>query len=152
MTHCTVPELAFQNLGARSVVARFDGGPVTSDAGGLRLREVEAQFHFIDQFAACVTDYRDPELVEHPLPELLKQRIFALGLGYGDHHDHDRLRYDPLLALLVGKKDPTGEQRVRERDRGTALAGKSTLNRLELTPVRATAAGRGTRAMVRNSG
>jgi hypothetical protein len=81
-------------------------------------------------------------LVEHTLPELLKQRIFALCLGYEDLNDHDRLRHDPLLAVLVGKKDPTGCQRARARDRGKALAGKSTLNRLELTPVRANAASR----------
>jgi hypothetical protein len=135
MTHCNGPELRFQDLGPRAVVARFDGGPVTSDAGGLLLREVEAKFHFLDQFARCFTDYRDPDLTEHTLPELLKQRVFALCLGYGDLNDHDRLRHDPLLAVLVGKHDPTGSQRAR----GRALAGKSTLNRLELTPVRANA-------------
>jgi len=142
MTHRNTPELAFQDLGPRAVVAHFNGGTVTSDAGGLLLREVEAKFHFIDQFAHCFTDHRDPELVEHSLPDLLKQRIFALCLGYGDLNDHDRLRHDPLLAVLVGKEDPTGEQRLRQRDRGKALAGKSTLNRLELTPVRASAASR----------
>jgi len=139
MTHCNAPALVFQDLGSRAVVGHFDGGPVTSDAGGLLLREVEAKFHFLDQFARCFTDYRDPDRVEHTLPELLKQRIFALCLGYGDLNDHDRLRYDPLLAVLVDKPDPTGTQRARARDRGKALAGKSTLNRLELTPVRANA-------------
>jgi hypothetical protein len=142
MTHCNGPELLFQDLGRRQVVARFNGGSVTSDAGGLLLREIEAKFHFIDQFAACFTDHRDPNLVEHTLPELLKQRVFALCLGYGDLNDHDRLRHDPLLAVLVGKKDPQGAQRARARDRGKALAGKSTLNRLELTPVRANAQSR----------
>ena len=142
MTHCSVPPLAFQALGSRSVVAHFDGGSITSDAGGLLLRAVEAKFHFIDQFARCFTDHRDPDLVEHSLPDLLKQRVFALCLGYGDLNDHDRLRHDPLLAVLVGKEDPTGEQRLRQRDRGKALAGKSTLNRLELTPVRANATSR----------
>src|SRR3954452_13661055 len=139
MTPCNSPDLLFQALGSRDVVARFDGGAITSDAGGLLLREVEAKFHFIEQFADCFYDHRDPDLVEHTLPELLKQRIFALCLGYEDLNDHDRLRYDPLLALLVGKSDPTGQQRLRARDRGKALAGKSTLNRLELTPVRAKA-------------
>src|ERR1700743_2398727 len=105
MTHCNAPKLPFQPLASRDVVARFDGGPVTSDAGALLLREVEAKFHFLDQFAHCFTDHRDPKLVEHTLPELLKQRVFALCLGYGDLNDHDRLRYDPLLAVLVGKKD-----------------------------------------------
>lgn len=142
MTHCNDPALAFQDLGRRQVVARFNGGSVTSDAGGLLLREVEAKFHFIDQFTACFTDHRDPDRIEHTLPELLKQRIFALCLGYGDLNDHDRLRHDPLLAVLVGKRDPHGAQRARARDRGKALAGKSTLNRLELTPVRASAASR----------
>jgi hypothetical protein len=142
MTDCTAATLRFQSLGRRDVVAHFDGGPVTSDAGGLLLREVEAKFHFIDQFARCFTDHRAPDLVEHTLPELLKQRIFALCLGYEDLNDHDRLRHDPLLAVLVGKPDPTGAQRVRARDQGKALAGKSTLNRLELTPVRANASSR----------
>lgn len=142
MTDCTPSGLRFQPLGRRDVVAHFDGGPVTSDAGGLLLREVEAKFHFVDQFAACFTDHRDPGLVEHTLPDLLKQRIFALCLGYGGLNDHDRLRHDPLLAVLVGKEDPTGSQRVRARDRAKALAGKSTLNRLELTPVRADASSR----------
>jgi len=137
MTQCTPTLFGFQNLGSREVVAAFDGGRVTSDAGGILLREVEAKFGFIEQFAGCFTDHRDPELIEHTVSELLKQRIFGLCLGYEDLNDHDQLRHDPLLAVLVGKKDPLGEQRARPRDRGKALAGKSTLNRLELTPVRA---------------
>ena len=137
MTQCNTQDLLFQELGTREVVARFDGGQVTSDAGGLLLREIEAKFHFVEQFARCFTDHRDPELVEHTLPELLKQRVFGLCLGYEDLNDHDQLRHDPLLAVLVGKKDPQGANRVQPRDRGKALAGKSTLNRLELTPVRA---------------
>jgi Transposase DDE domain group 1 len=139
MTQCSQPELLFQDLGSREVVARFDGGQVSSDAGGLLLREVETKFQFIEQFARCFTDHRDPELVEHTLVELLKQRVFGLCLGYEDLNDHDQLRHDPLVSVLVGKKDPRGDDRVRERDRGRALAGKSTLNRLELTPVRANA-------------
>lgn len=142
MTQCSSDDLVFQDLGARSVVARFDGGPITSDAGGLLLREVEAKFRFVEQFARCFTDHRDPELIEHSLTDLLKQRIFGLCLGYEDLNDHDRLRHDPLLAVLVGKRDPLGHDRVRARDRGHALAGKSTLNRLELTPVRANAGSR----------
>ena len=142
MTHCNATTLLFQDLGPREVVARFDGGSVTSDAGGLLLREVEAKFRFLEQFARCFTDHRDPERVEHTLTDLLKQRIFGLCLGYEDLIDHDRLRHDPLLAVLVGKNDPHGERRVRPQDQGKALAGKSTLNRLELTPVRAHAASR----------
>lgn len=136
MTQCTPTLFDFQKLGTREVVAAFDGGKVSSDGGGLLLREVEAKFGFIAQFAQCFTDHRDPELVEHSAEELLKQRIFGLCLGYEDVNDHDQLRHDPLLAVLVGKKDPLGANRS-PRDRGKALAGKSTLNRLELTPVRA---------------
>lgn len=142
MTQCTPTDLVFQSLGSRDVVARFDGGLITSDAGALLLREVEAKFRFIEQFASCFTDHRDPELVEHTLTDLLKQRIFGLCLGYEDLNDHDRLRCDPLLAVLVGKEDPLGHDRPRQRDKGKALAGKSTLNRLELTPVRAKATSR----------
>jgi hypothetical protein len=139
MTQCTTSALAFHDLGSRPVVATFDGGAITSDAGGLFLREIDLKFHFLDRFAACFTDRRDPDLIEHTVAELLKQRVFGLCLGYADLNDHDRLRYDPLLAVLAGKIDPTGQQRVRQRDRGKALAGKSTLNRLELTAVGAKA-------------
>jgi hypothetical protein len=139
MTECIPSLFTFQNLGARDVVAAFDGGKVTSDAGGLLLREVEGRFGFIEQFARCFTDHRDADAVEHTLTDLLKQRIYGLCLGYEDLNDHDQLRHDPLLAVLVGKKDPLGQDRLRKRDQGKALAGKSTLNRLELTPVRANA-------------
>src|SRR4029077_5561025 len=139
MTECIPTLFGFQDLGPRQVVAAFDGGKVTSDGGGLLLREVEEKFHFIEQFAACFTDHRDPEAIEHPLVDLLKQRLFGMCLGYGDLLDHDRLRHDPLLAVLVGKQDPLGEQRLHAGDRGKALAGKSTLNRLELTAVGADA-------------
>jgi hypothetical protein len=141
MTQCTPSLFDFQPLGKRDVVAAFDGGQVTSDAGGLLLREVEAKFGFIAQFARCFTDHRDPERIDHTLEELLKQRLFGLGLGYEDLNDHDQLRHDPLFAVLAGKTDPLGQQR-RGRDQGKALAGKSTLNRLELTPVRANAGSR----------
>jgi hypothetical protein len=139
MTQCTETTFLFHDLGAREVVAAFDGGKVTSDAGGLLLREVEERFRSVEQFAACFRDCRNPDLIEHSVLDLLKQRIFGICLGYEDLNDHDRLRYDPLLAVLVGKTDPEGEKRARTRDRGKALAGKSTLNRLELTPVRANA-------------
>ena len=142
LTECNERTFEFQGLGRRAVTGRFDGGAITSDAGGLLLREVETKTGILRRFAACFSDYRDPELVEHTVYELLAQRVFALALGYEDLNDHDTLRYDPLLAVLVGKLDPTGQDRRRERDRGKALAGKSTLNRLELTPVGADAASR----------
>jgi len=134
-TQCTTDRLTFQPLGRREVVGAFDGGTITSDAGGLLLREVERRTGIIRQFAACFLDHRDPELIEHRVEELVGQRVYALALGYEDLNDHDRLRLDPLLATLVGKEDPTGQDRRRERDRGKPLAGKSTLNRLELSPV-----------------
>ncbi len=134
-TECNTRDFDFQGLGSRGVTARFDGGAITSDAGGLLLREVEAKTGILRRFAACFTDHRDPELVEHTVGELVAQRVFALALGYEDLNDHDTLRHDPLLAVLVGKSDPTGHDRRCPRDRGKSLAGKSTLNRLELTPV-----------------
>lgn len=141
-TQCNQRSFGFHQVGGREIIARFDGGRVTSDAGGILLREIEERFGFIRTFANCFTDFRDPELIEHPLVDLLKQRLFGLCLGYEDLNDHDWLRHDALLAVLVGKDDPEGNTRELARDRGKALAGKSTLNRLELTPVGADAAGR----------
>jgi hypothetical protein len=141
-TECTIDRFLFHRLGRREVVGAFDGGTISSDAGGLLLREVEERTRIIEQFAACFVDFRDPELVEHTVQELVAQRIFGLALGYEDLNDHDQLRRDPLLATLVGKEDPTGRDRARERDRGKPLAGKSTLNRLELTRVGASEASR----------
>ncbi len=138
-TECNQTTFAFHPLRSREVIARFDGGTITSDAGGLLLREVEQRTGILRQFAACFTDHRDPDLIEHTVAELVAQRVYALALGYEDLNDHDDLRSDPLLAVLVGKADPTGQQRTRRRDVGKALAGKSTLNRLELTPADATA-------------
>ena len=132
-TQCNQESLEFHPLGRRQVHGRFDGGAITTDAGGLLLREVEQRTGIVAQFAACFTDHRDPERIEPTVRELVAQRVYALGLGYEDLNDHDQLRQDPLLAVLAEKDDPTGESRVRERDHGKALAGKSTLNRLELT-------------------
>jgi hypothetical protein len=125
-------------LGPRQVLADFDGGDISSDGGALLLRETERLTGIIRQFAACFTDHRDPDLIEHSVEELLAQRVYGLALGYEDLNDHDDLRSDPLLATVVGKDDPSGKTRRRQRDQGKALAGKSTLNRLELTPVGAT--------------
>ena len=137
-TECSERSFDFQPLATRQITARFDGGTITSDAGGLLLREVEAKTGLWAEWARCFDDFRDPELIEHSVEELLKQRVFALALGYEDLHDHDQLRADPLLATLVGKRDVTGEKRTNLRDRGQPLAGKSTLNRLELTPAKTT--------------
>ena len=133
-TQCNPSQLEFHALGRRKVIGNFDGGNITSDAGGLLLRETEKQTGIVRQFAKCFEDLRDPNRIEHSIKDLVSQRIYGLALGYEDLNDHDELRRDPLLAVLIGKKDPEGETRVREQDRGKAMAGKSTLNRLELTP------------------
>jgi len=132
-TQCNQESFEFHPLFGRAVRCRFDGGTITSDAGGLLLREVEKRTKIVERFAACFTDHRDAERIEHTVRELVAQRVYGLALGYEDLNDHDQLREDPLLAILAEKPDPTGESRARERDRGKALAGKSTLNRLELT-------------------
>jgi len=134
VTQCNQESFKFHSLNQREVTARFDGGAITTDAGGLLLREVEKRTGIVERFAACFQDHRRAERVEHGVRELVAQRLYALALGYEDLNDHDQLRQDPLLAVLAEKPDPSGESRARKRDRGKALAGKSTLNRLELTP------------------
>ena len=138
MTECTQSSFSFARHFSREVVARFDGGQITSDAGALLLHPVEQRSGILRQFAACFRDYRIPERIEHSVSELVRQRVYGLALGYEDLNDHDRLRQDPLLALLSGKSDLEGAQRRRQQDRGKAGAGKSTLNRLELTKAKAT--------------
>lgn len=122
-TECNGEQLNFQGAGGREIVARFDGGQLSSDGGGLLLREVERRTGLLRQFEACFRDYRNPLLVQHTVSTLIRQRVMGLALGYEDLNDHDQLRHDPLIATLVDKSNPT-----------RALAGKSTLNRLELTP------------------
>lgn len=140
-TECKQESFPFQACHQREVVARFDGGEITSDGGVLLLREVEKRRGIIRQFASCFRDWRDPDYIEHSVEELIGQRVYALALGYEDLNDHEDLRRDSLLATVVGKEDPTGLDR-RERDEGKPLAGKSTLNRLELTPAQADARSR----------
>ena len=130
-TDCIFPQLEFQGMTRRTVVASFDGGTVSSDGGVLLLAEVDRRLGLLELFAACFMDHRNPDLVEHSIEELVRQRVFGLALGYEDLNDHDELRRDPLLASVVGKADPTGSDRRQEQDRGKPLAGKSTLNRLE---------------------
>jgi len=141
-TECTLEQMEFHGLGRRVVVGEFDGGKISSDSGGLLLREVEQRTHILKRLARCFVDYRDAKQVEHSLESLIKQRVMGLSLGYEDLNDHDTLRHDPLLALLSDKQDLSGETRQREQDKGCALAGKSTLNRLELTPFDADARSR----------
>ena len=141
-TQCNGWQMEFHGLGARRMVGRFDGGRISSDGGSLLLREVESRMHILKRLAGCFIDHRDPELIEHSVESLIKQRVYGMALGYEDLNDHDTLRHDALLGLLGEKKDPSGAGRRREADRGKALAGKSTLNRLELTSERADAGSR----------
>lgn len=132
-TECYQETFGFQSLGRREIVGCFDGGAISSDGGGVLLREVDQRLRLLERFAGCFRDHRNPQAIEFTVQELVSQRVMALALGYEDLNDHDELRLDPLLAVLAGRTDPTGQDRAREPDRGKALAGKSTLNRLELS-------------------
>jgi len=122
MTECTQSSFEFQAHFSREVVARFDGGTMTSDAGAVLLRETDRRLDLLPRLAVCFEDRRQPWLISHTVQEMVAQRVYALALGYEDLSDHDQLREDPLLGVLSGK------QRVGKEP----LAGKSTLNRLEL--------------------
>lgn len=130
-THCSGQRYLFQGPGRRDVVAEFNGGRISSDGGVVLLWEVDRRRRLVERFAECFEDSREAGQVEHSVEDLLRQRLYGLALGYEDLNDHEELRTDALLAAAVGKTDPTGDRRARERDRGKPLAGKSTLNRLE---------------------
>jgi len=134
MTECIPEQLEFHGLGRREVVGKFDGGTISTDGGAVLLREVEQRTGILSRLAERFTDHRDAELIEHTVEELIAQRVMGLALGYEDLNDHDRLRADHLLAMAIGKLDPSGRDRPRERDKGKPLASANTLNRLELTP------------------
>ena len=123
----------FDDLGPRKVQADFSGGTLSSDAGALLLRQVDANLGLCAELAHCFYDQRNPLWVDHLVEEILRQRLFGTALGYEDLNDHQRLRLDPLLAVACGKIDPLGEQRFFPQHRGIALASPSTLNRLELS-------------------
>src|SRR6516225_10928045 len=133
MTECKDQSWLFQDLGNRKVEVDFGGGYLSSDGGGLILRELERHSGLLEDFAGCFVDYRDPRYIEHSVKELVSQRIHGLVLGYEDLNDHDHLRRDPVHGLICGKSDPLGQDRILERDKGKALAAHSTLNRLELS-------------------
>ena len=132
-TECNPKQFEFHALGRRDVVGSFDGGRITSDGGGLLLREVDARIGMMSRLASCFVDYRNPESVEHSVQSLVSQRVYGLSLGYEDLNDHDVLRSDSVLATLLGKSDVTGERRRRHQDKGCPLSSSSTLNRLELS-------------------
>jgi Transposase DDE domain group 1 len=131
-TECNPKPSAFARVAGRPVVAAFDGGALTSDAGGLLLGATDKAIGLTARFADCFRDHRRQEFVEHAVATLVGQRVFGIALGYEDLNDHDDLRHDPLMAVLSGKLE------TRRSDCAT-VAGKSTLNRLELsreTPTR----------------
>jgi hypothetical protein len=130
-TQCSPGLFGFAAVEGRSVVASFDGGTITSDAGALLLGATDRAIHLIGRFAACFRDSRAPELIEHAVATLVGQRVFGLALGYEDLIDHDELRHDPIMAVLAGKL-------AAKRADCTPVAGKSTLNRLELSRAVAT--------------
>ena len=131
MTECSETLFPFEAHFSRQVVAQFEGSWLTTEGGSLLLRQVDRKIDLLRRVARCFADYRQPERIEHRLEEMLAQRIHGLALGYEDLNDHEQLRQDPLLGVLAGKRDLT-----------TPLAGKSTLNRLELTPAGAPSAER----------
>jgi Transposase DDE domain group 1 len=125
-TECTPSLFDFAPVQGRVVVASFDGGAITSDAGALLLGATDRAIRLVKRFAGCFADQRTPDLVEHALETLLMQRVFGIALGYEDLIDHDELRHDPVMAVLAGKL-------TAHRSDCAPLAGKSTLNRLELS-------------------
>ena len=125
-TECSAKPSAFGRVEGRPVVAEFDGGALTSDAGGLLLGAADRRLGLVRRLAGCFRDARDPRLVEHSVITLIGQRVFGIALGYEDLNDHDELRHDPLMAVLAGKLEAW-------RSDCAPAAGKSTLNRLELS-------------------
>jgi hypothetical protein len=126
-TECSANEINFGRAGGRHVVADFDGGMVSTDAGALLLGATDKAIGLVKRFSACFRDQRNPIYVVHEIEALIAQRVFGLALGYEDLLDHDELRSDPVLSLLLGKLD-------RAAAEPAPLAGKSTLNRLEHAP------------------
>src|SRR5664279_1469543 len=125
--------MLFGDLASREVVADFSGGTLSVDGGALLLRQVDANLGLTQTLAQCFCDSRQQVFVDHSVQQLLAQRIYGLALGYEDINDHERLRLDPLLATACNKEDPLGQDRFNPAHRGVALAGMSTLNRLELS-------------------
>jgi hypothetical protein len=130
----------FEDLGPRKVQADFSGGHLTSDGGVLFLRQINRGLGLTRGLAQCFYDLRHQDYVDHSVEQLLDQRLYGLSLGHEDLNDHNKLRLDPLLAVACEKSDPLGMDRVRPEHRGVALAGASTLNRLELSNSKDTAA------------
>jgi len=121
MTECNQSSFGFEALGSREIVARFDGGTISSDGGAFLLRQTDRRLNLLPRLAECFLDGRNQNMVDHSIQEMLSQRIYGLALGYEDVNDHEQLRHDPVFGILAGREEL--EQ---------PLAGKSTLNRMEL--------------------
>ena len=121
MTECIQSSFGFKGCGSREIVARFDGGTISSDGGALLLRETDKRLNLLPRLAECFLDGRAQWMVQHSIQEMVSQRVYGLALGYEDINDHEQLREDPLFHVLAGREDLDRE-----------LAGKSTLNRMEL--------------------
>ena len=130
-TECTADSFEFAPVEGRRVVAAFDGGVITSDAGALLLGSTDRAIGLMDRFAGCFHDARNHNLIEHEVVTLVGQRVFGIALGYEDLNDHEELRHDPVMAILAGKLQAG-------RKECAPVAGKSTLNRLELSRLEAT--------------
>src|ERR1051326_2922245 len=130
-TECRTESFDFGTVEGRAVEAAFNAGLVTSDAGALLLKRTDRAIGLVERFASCFHDERRADLIEHEVKTLVGQRVFAIALGYEDLNDHDELRHDPLMAVLAGKL-------TTKREGCAPVAGKSTLNRLELSKVEPT--------------
>ena len=121
MTECNQSSFGFEASGKREIVARFDGGTISTDGGAFLLRQTDRRLNLLPRLAGCFLDGRNQNLIEHTVAEMLAQRVYGIALGYEDLNDHEQLRKDPVFGILAGREDSD-----------TPLAGKSTLNRMEL--------------------
>jgi hypothetical protein len=121
MTECNQSSFGFEASGRREIVARFDGGTISTDGGAFLLRQTDKRLNLLPRLAGCFLDGRNQNLIEHTIAEMLAQRVYGIALGYEDLNDHEQLRKDPVFGILAGREEPD-----------TPLAGKSTLNRMEL--------------------
>ena len=121
MTECNQSGFGFEASGRREIVARFDGGTISSDGGAFLLRQTDKRLNLLPRLSGCFLDGRNQHLIEHTVAEMLAQRVYGIALGYEDLNDHEQLRKDPVFGILAGREEPDAP-----------LAGKSTLNRMEM--------------------
>ena len=121
MTECNQSSFGFEASGRREIVARFDGGTISTDGGAFLLRQTDKRLNLLPRLAECFLDGRKPDLIEHTIAEMVAQRVYGLALGFEDFNDHEQLRKDPVFGILAGREETSAP-----------LAGKSTLNRMEM--------------------